>query len=521
MMLAHRSLHFLLLLLLAFLSSASAHSKGDSKLVFVHQGDDYHYRRDYHHDDYQLIMPQVFDEKVNHTMDNLILFLQENLSDDFSEGLLGVLGNVKRVFRSDTTQVYTGITLIEEAVGKQSDNPFAKYLPENADFQFVFFPRVEEDITCLLSPPPVRSKGEFFLEKPPNSVGHWTSSQVVEYSRKLVKFINEVGKRFRKYDGTLNPLGEKKKELEENVYHVPLTEEKKTCERLTTVPTKQEFFDNYLSKSKPVIIEGGTAHWEALDRWNKEFLREQYAGTEVHVKLTPDGEFEGCDDVTNWEGHESRVIPERALKKIEFPNKVVVRPAGHQIEFEKFMEMLSESSEVSAYLEYTSLTSTFPELKVDISPLTFVENLLIQRHLNIWIGNGKTLGKLHFDPFDNLLCQVTGEKHAILFDPGQSGNLYEGHIPEAMLSYSFQSVRQNKFKKDTLLESTSMVMSPVDILKPDFESFPKYDPRGQLHCPIKKGDVLFIPAFWWHEVQSKPDENFLNIAVNFWFEPFF
>ena len=28
---------------------------------------------------------------------------------------------------------------------------------------------------------------------------------------------------------------------------------------------------------------------------------------------------------------------------------------------------------------------------------------LTQEHLNIWLGNGRTVGKLHFDPFDNLL----------------------------------------------------------------------------------------------------------------------
>jgi len=48
---------------------------------------------------------------------------------------------------------------------------------------------------------------------------------------------------------------------------------------------------------------------------------------------------------------------------------------------------------------------------------------------------------------------VGGEKHLKLFDPSQSQYLYEGHIPEAILSYSFQ----NGFSKKTLLESTSMV----------------------------------------------------------------
>lgn len=53
----------------------------------------------------------------------------------------------------------------------------------------------------------------------------------------------------------------------------------------------------------------------------------------------------------------------------------------------------------------------------------------------------------------------------MLFDPHNNHQLYEGHIPEATLSYNQTS---NTFHRRHLLESTSMVMSPVDILKPDY-----------------------------------------------------
>jgi len=64
-------------------------------------------------------------------------------------------------------------------------------------------------------------------------------------------------------------------------------------------------------------------------------------------------------------------------------------------------------------------------------------------------------------------------------------------------------------------------MSPVDIKKPNYETFPKYEYAKSIECNIKKGEVLYLPSYWWHEVQSKPDENHRNIAVNYWFEPFF
>ena len=130
---------------------------------------------------------------------------------------------------------------------------------------------------------------------------------------------------------------------------------------------------------------------------------------------------------------------------------------------------------------------------------------------------------LIFSPF-SFIIQISGKKHLVLFDPHSNENLYEAHIPEALLGYksvnSASSKRFSfggKFYRQQLLESTSMVMSPVDILSPDLNRFPLFSQANRLKCTLSPGDVLFMPAFWWHEVQSQPDttEN-RNLAVNYW-----
>ncbi len=111
--------------------------------------------------------------------------------------------------------------------------------------------------------------------------------------------------------------------------------------------------------------------------------------------------------------------------------------------------------------------------------------------------------------------QLSGEKHLTLFDPHHNENLYEAHIPEAILTFDPSA---NAFSRNSLLESTSMVMSPVDILRPDLERFPNFATAGRVHCVLQPGDVLFMPAFWWHEVQSYPDPvERRNLAINFWY----
>lgn len=106
----------------------------------------------------------------------------------------------------------------------------------------------------------------------------------------------------------------------------------------------------------------------------------------------------------------------------------------------------------------------------------------------------------------------------MLFDPHNNHQMYEGHIPEANLSYNQTS---NTFHRHHLLESTSMVMSPVDILKPDYSRFPLFGDTYPLNCTLEEGDVLYLPSFWWHEVQSFPNVTAgRNLAINFWYDPF-
>ena len=105
----------------------------------------------------------------------------------------------------------------------------------------------------------------------------------------------------------------------------------------------------------------------------------------------------------------------------------------------------------------------------------------------MWLSDGHTLGKLHFDPFDNLLCQVStcylsawhgshgavfvkldGAKTLTLFEPWDNSRLYESHIPEAQFEWDSAA---GQLLRRHLLDSTSMVMSPVDIKQPDLEVF--------------------------------------------------
>ncbi|KAM4835914.1 tRNA wybutosine-synthesizing protein 5 isoform 2-T2 [Thomomys bottae] len=91
----------------------------------------------------------------------------------------------------------------------------------------------------------------------------------------------------------------------------------------------------------------------------------------------------------------------------------------------------------------------------------------------------------HYDVMDNFLIQVTGKKRVVLFSPRDSQYLY-------------------------LSGSKSKVMN---IDNPDLAKYPLFSKARRYECSLEAGDVLFIPALWFHNVISEE----FGVGVNvFW-----
>jgi len=267
--------------------------------------------------------------------------------------------------------------------------------------------------------------------------------------------------------------------------------------------------------------------------WNKEYFLNRFGDQKLHVKLGKNGIFEGPEKREKWSDHKENELPTFIADQLDFPDLVMERPGAVDLTVREILKMFQnvthdpknpDDSWISAYIEYTPMSNIFEDLKKEISEPGFEKDFFTQlelKHSNIWIGDGQTLGKLHFDEYENALAMVKGAKELILFDPRNNHQLYEGHIPEAKFKVTKKD-QTYELVRNGLLDSTSMVMSPVDILNPDFEKFPLFGEAVPLRCRIERGEFLFLPSFWWHEVQSYPHEDEgINIAVNFWFKPFF
>ena len=44
--------------------------------------------------------------------------------------------------------------------------------------------------------------------------------------------------------------------------------------------------------------------------------------------------------------------------------------------------------------------------------------------------------------------------------------------------------------------------SPIDPQQPDLDKFPRFKEISGLEAKLQPGDILFIPAFWWHQART-------------------
>ena len=315
--------------------------------------------------------------------------------------------------------------------------------------EVAFFRKKEIDRTCL-----IKSKHVVYPFAEPYG-GPLTLGA-------MVPFVNSVCGTFRDIDGRISSAGEEKARILQNLFHVqslsdsnmgniysstanPLNQsyvwhkepdvdlemcdsETEFCSRSskfsykepTTMAscevvdhdiTRAEFLETFLKRSRPVIFKKSIMHWPAFKKWTNEFFKTTHGERRVHIKLTPTGDFEGVEKAELWDDYKMFKIPDEVLQQLPYPDLVVVRPAYEDMLMSDFINLINETSSqtkknISAYLEYSSIRDIVEDLEKDVIEPEFMKHLLNLKHMNIWLSDGDTLGRLHFDPFDNLLCQV-------------------------------------------------------------------------------------------------------------------
>jgi hypothetical protein len=95
-----------------------------------------------------------------------------------------------------------------------------------------------------------------------------------------------------------------------------------------------------------------------------------------------------------------------------------------------------------------------------------------------WLGPAGTVTPLHADYDDNIFVQVWGTKRIFLAPPHHDQFLYPREANALLFG------------------------SPFDPELPDFARFPLARQAALVACTVGPGDMLYVPAGWFHQVRS-------------------
>ncbi len=222
------------------------------------------------------------------------------------------------------------------------------------------------------------------------------------------------------------------------------------------------FHNQYFIPHIPLIVRGLFLEDDNYDRWNLDFLLSAVKDVEREVPMT--------------------IFEKRENKHEQFFKS----GSGMLADLKTALTLANSDPEANGKY-YNLLETKIPELIHQIAIPDYLKDKTNSDEGQLWIGNGN-ITATHFDVFNNFYFQIKGKKIFYLYDPA---------------SYFF------------LYPMGSNNTEIFDIENIDFTRYPLARKIKPIKVKLSPGDFLFLPSFWWHQVESEGP----YISLNYWGYP--
>jgi len=214
-------------------------------------------------------------------------------------------------------------------------------------------------------------------------------------------------------------------------------------ERVKTI-SKEDFYNNYVKKQKPVVVEQLTTDWPAYEKWHLSYMKD-VAGDKT-VPLYDDRPVSHKDGFN--EAHAK-------MKLADYVDLLQSKPTNYRI----FLYNLMKS---------------VPSLKDDFKWPDLGLRLVKQLPM-LFFGGENSRVFMHYDiDYSNILhFHFHGIKQCVLFAPDQTSYLYK--VPYALIS-----------RED------------INFDNPDFDKWPALEKANGFVANLKHGEMLYMPEGYWH-----------------------
>jgi hypothetical protein len=238
----------------------------------------------------------------------------------------------------------------------------------------------------------------------------------------------------------------------------------------------------------PLVIAGAAATWPAVKRWSGAYLSERLGPIELAFKTS------------SGNAHPDFRIPELgrmfARSRLPFGDFLERIGTGPRAERARYLFTGDERFLLRRRAGHTSIDPELAPLLEDIeTPALFAEDRLYT--VWAWFSGPGVRTWLHYDNngCHNLNAQITGRKRCVLYAPEELGRLHPFPLGG---------------------DNPAHNCSRIDVERPAADVEPDLRAATAWHAELVPGDLLFIPAWWFHTFEHLGE---LNSNVNFWWRP--
>ncbi|KAF1945941.1 Clavaminate synthase-like protein [Clathrospora elynae] len=271
----------------------------------------------------------------------------------------------------------------------------------------------------------------------------------------------------------------------------------------------------YVARNRPFVIRNGAASFSARKKWNATYLKDVMSGQNVNVAITPHG---NADSVIS----------------LPSSGSLFVKPFETEEPFQDVVDKIQKQELDEDYVGPTryaqtqndNLRNEYSTLFADVPKSIPFARIALEKDpdaINFWLGNSKSVTALHKDNYENIYVQILGRKHFVLLPPVEAACVNERSVLAATYQSRTTSQGSSSLSKDNLVIAIDDPEEyvPFATWDPDapYANTTPYSQSSQpLRITLEEGDMLYLPALWYHKVSQSCNHEGICVAANYWYD---
>ncbi|PSN66232.1 Clavaminate synthase-like protein [Corynespora cassiicola Philippines] len=285
-----------------------------------------------------------------------------------------------------------------------------------------------------------------------------------------------------------------------------------TIDELPSDPSPLEFL-RYVSQNRPFVIRRGASTWPACQKWSAPHLLSILGPHPVNLATTPHGNADSILPTPH-------LGPGTALFVKPHEHPVPFSTALSQIQTQELRPDEFAGATPYAQTQNDNLRNEYGTLFGDVPESVPFARIALQKEpdaVNFWLGNSRSVTALHKDNYENVYVQVLGRKHFVLLPPVEAPCVNERAVLAATYVPSDGEGEGGLVAKvDDPEEYVPFAMWDPDRPEENATRFSQYS--QPLRVTLDEGDMLYLPALWYHKVSQSCSEEGICCAVNYWYD---